>query len=425
MTSDLELIKNFHLLDGKEIVIWGAGNNGKAAHKKVEQIMKDSGHSKYIRVFCDSDSRKWNTDIISKGKIINPEALSELVKEKEILVLIASDYVNEIVKQIEALGIMEHSCVCTWFGFQMAVHFNIKDERINEEFRSAHLREWYFNDRIVQARYYYEKFVNEKEFLCLADACNDLPIYVIQPGKVGSTTIVNSLYHCGIPFVHSHRISFESDTMDEYKEVCDKAFEQMKKKKLKIITLVREPISRDISCFWQLIKREWILFSGIADKDFLRFYNRFLRYAYEDKHSLPDIPNYARGFLKWGDLREWFNDTIYRTFGLDVFAFPFDKKAGYTVIKKDNIEMLIIQLEKLSGLENIIGDFIGIEKFSLESANEAKSYGFYPTYKEFQEKVVLSKEYISQCYGSESYIQHFYSVEDQNKFLRKWENNIR
>ena len=59
MLCDLELIKDIHLLDGKEIVVWGAGHNGKMAYGKLKYMLKNPISLGDKTLFCDSDSKKW------------------------------------------------------------------------------------------------------------------------------------------------------------------------------------------------------------------------------------------------------------------------------------------------------------------------------------------------------------------------------
>lgn len=58
MVKDLEIIKDIALLDGKEIVIWGAGNGGKDAYEEVSKMVDSSFMGKDVQIFCDSDPEK-------------------------------------------------------------------------------------------------------------------------------------------------------------------------------------------------------------------------------------------------------------------------------------------------------------------------------------------------------------------------------
>lgn len=423
MVKDLEIIKNIALLDGKEIVIWGAGNGGKDAYEEVSKMIDSSFMGKDVQIFCDSDPEKWGRE--QEGRIvISPEELARLVKTRDILLLIASKFVNDILIQIKQLDIDKYSLICTRLGVRLAVIFNIKDNRIRQAFRKEYLVKYEFEKRALEYSYFREIVNLDKSFLCTAINSDDA-LYILQPGKVGSTTVVRSLEIYGKLVVHTHNLFYEKDGSRKYRDYCKKMFEEIKERPIKIISLVREPISRDISSFWAIIKNQRFLYSKFLNKDFMEFYDQFLEYAYGAKENFESIPDYVKDVIKWGDQGEWFKETILEWFGLDVFSYPFDKEKGYAIIQKDNIQMLILQMEKLNKLEDIIGDFAGVEGFKLQSANQTISSGWYPMYKEFQEKLVLTKEYLEHCYGPESYVQHFYSKEDQDKFLQRWKYNIK
>ena len=48
-----------------------------------------------------------------------------------------------------------------------------------------------------------------------------------------------------------------------------------------------------------------------------------------------------------GAVFEWFNVELKEPLGLDIYQYEFDKMRGYQIIEKDNIELLLIKLEKL------------------------------------------------------------------------------
>ena len=111
-------------------------------------------------------------------------------------------------------------------------------------------------------------------------------------------------------------------------------------------------------------------------------------------------------------------------FGIDVFEYPFDKEKGYSIIKKDNIEVLLMKLEKLNGLEQIIGRFAGAPHFKLINANigEKKQYAY--LYKDVKDTMKIPREVFDFYYKGNPRMDHFYSEEEKAAFLKKWEKNI-
>ena len=70
-----------------------------------------------------------------------------------------------------------------------------------------------------------------------------------------------------------------------------------------------------------------------------------------------------------GAVFEWFNVELKEPLGLDIYQYEFDKMRGYQIIEKDNIELLLIKLEKLDECSEVIGRFVGKDNFSIVKSN--------------------------------------------------------
>lgn len=81
-----------------EILIFGASRLG---HRTYE-ILKTSCS---ILGFVDNDSKQWNKNIYS-SKILSPQVLKDI--DNKIMVVIASQYYEEIVKQLDDMGIYNY-----------------------------------------------------------------------------------------------------------------------------------------------------------------------------------------------------------------------------------------------------------------------------------------------------------------------------
>lgn len=66
---------------------------------------------------------------------------------------------------------------------------------------------------------------------------------------------------------------------------------------------------------------------------------------------------------------EWFDLEIKENFGIDVYGYDFDKERGFQIIRQDNVELLLMKLEKLDDCQEIIGEFVGAEDFKLIKSN--------------------------------------------------------
>lgn len=93
------LCNMFEGVDGKQVILWGAG-------LMFEDYMKKYGDKYKPAFIIDSDENKWGR--VRMGvEICNPEKLSELPKEKYALI-ICSYYYKEIEKQLAKMGISEY-----------------------------------------------------------------------------------------------------------------------------------------------------------------------------------------------------------------------------------------------------------------------------------------------------------------------------
>ncbi len=120
---------------------------------------------------------------------------------------------------------------------------------------------------------------------------------------------------------------------------------------------------------------------------------------------------------------EWFDWEMKEVFGIDVFAYTFDAEKGYTLIKEGNIELLLMKMEKLSELENVIGEFLGIEQFKIENRNVLGEKPYRFAMKAYKERFSLTEERLSEIYFKNEKVRHFYSETERKAFYDKWKRN--
>lgn len=349
---------------------------------------------------CDSDNRI-SGNYICKNKILSPEDLRNKVLEEEsvwggAVVLVTPDSVkvqDEIIEQIENL-FGKFVDIYTYYGIVWGIYFGLKNLSMDPVFKRTRLMEH------KKASCNKEKFIlsqkNIFQYFSFLPLHNDEIILVYQPGKVASKSIYRSIRNYNRNVLHCHSLNdIESAEGDLYKLLNIKS--------AKVICLVRDPIARTIAAMWQNVS-EIEMYS--AEVDFEEIENYFF----------PD------GF--WMHEFSWLDSEIKKFFKIDVFQYPFDKKKGYSIIKKGNIELLMIKMESLNKLKGVIGDFLNIEQFDLvkENVGEEKLYRF--AYQEYKKEFHLSKEVLENIYKKNEQIKYFYSEQERNDMYTKWLKGI-
>jgi len=258
------------------------------------------------------------------------------------------------------------------------------------------------------------------------------PLLVYQMGKVGSMSVYHSLRKAllNTAVYHIHVLTKEGIRLEEdaYFRKSRKFFHKPAKPGLfqshylnkqlsrnkqstrwKVITLVRDPIARNVSGLFQTIER-WI-----PD-----FYDRYSRKAI-DTDELAEIflHNYHGKRDPYELPFHWFSAELQPVFGIDVLSSEFPKSGGYKIYKSEGVELLLIKLEYLNQcFPAAIKEFLGFD-IPMTSANVAADKSYYPLYQEFIRALKLPDAYIEQQYSC-AYVQHFYSESEIDTFIKKW-----
>lgn len=243
-----------------------------------------------------------------------------------------------------------------------------------------------------------------------ADGRN-ITIIVYSMGKVGSTSVYHSLRRCLRPvdifhthFLSDHWLKQELPTLNKHFhhniEIGNRIRDHIKKtpaKRLKIVTLVREPIGRDISGIFQNLPAH---FHGLDPS-----FEEVVRVLERHEHSYT---------------LNWF-DTEFRNFlGFDIYALPFDKTKGYSIYRTESADILCIRLEDLNRVFSIaFEEFLGITGLELVAKNISATKDTSELYKKVLALYKPSAEKLSFVYSSK-YVRHFYSDMEIEQFQHKW-----
>lgn len=280
--------------------------------------------------------------------------------------------------------------------------------------------------------------------ISISDRKNEEQILVFQMGKVGSTAIVSSLkyalkafeknysvYH--IHFLNKEHLRWVEKFLIEnkgkfnhvpehflngiyFKRQIDKLGDR---KKWKVVTLVRDPIARNISKFFQVIDTQ-------------------LNYSYQKKIESIGMKNVIRELMElffskrcyesedWESEHcsmpySWFETELKSVFHIDVFSISFPESKGYKIYKNNRAEVLLLKVEKIQECSSLaFKEFLGIKNFRPLARNLASNKIYGESYRRFINSISIPRDYLDEFYSSYQ-VRHFYTDDEIENFKRKWQ----
>jgi len=258
---------------------------------------------------------------------------------------------------------------------------------------------------------------------------NEEILIVHQMGKVGSSSVLASLEkHFNQPILHTHFLNQErlnahlstrknkglkiSEHLKIAQSINQKIPNLLSNRKWKVITLVREPIARNISAYFQNLDQEHIKNCLNQYQDNIIELEEIINYFFQNySHDIP---------LKWLD---W---EIKNVFGIDVYQPSFIPQKGYQLYSYKNIDLLLIRLESLSECWNEAIEKLSISQDSnnsiqLQQYNIGKDKKYSNLYTEFIDHIKIPESYVEKMYNSQ-YAKQFYNEQEIKRFTQYWLN---
>ena len=256
-------------------------------------------------------------------------------------------------------------------------------------------------------------------------------LIIFQMGKVGSTSVYSSLksLHLNMPVYHVHFLTYEGihwasqvyrqgfsrtgligrhifDSL-HLRQQLDKGLPE--NGQWKIVSLVRDPIARNISAFFQTLNLEFPEFD----------YEKKIGSVKSETLVKELIPLFWEKFNHDFPLT-WFDTEMKSVFNVDVFASDFPEASGYKIYTQGKADLLLFKLETLEKCApRAFNCFLGIKNFELLKANEAQEKKYYNVYRQFLDNITFPASYIDRMYKSK-YVRHFYSEAEIETFRDKW-----
>jgi len=174
-----------------------------------------------------------------------------------------------------------------------------------------------------------------------------------------------------------------------------------------IISMVRDPIARNISAFFQQIKDMTPDISNKIDTNSVSAEELVELFLQKHPHNGAD----------W-----WFDTQLKPVFDFDIFAVPFNKEKGYHIYETPRFRLLMMRLENMNQIiQPAMKRFLGIENFHLSKQNVGKEKGYGKAYTAFL-NLPLPLSYVEEMYSTRT-ATHFYTEGELQRFTAFWTKN--
>ena len=253
-----------------------------------------------------------------------------------------------------------------------------------------------------------------RRFLAARGVPGFIPIYVYQMAKVGSSAVYEALLERGLPAFHFHRMNREhlermrarrAELGWAPRPLADgdvlglKLYDKLVSRghRAKIITLVRDPIARNLSSYFEHLDAIWNT---------------------RDAHASVSMEDLHRGFgerFPHDEALTWFDDELRAAFGIDVYKHPFPASGHQRI---GDLLILKTELDDATKAAAVAG-FLGLRELSLKSVNvtEAKAKG--DAYRRFRSTLRLDPAYVDRMLDAR-YTRHFYTDVEREAMRRKY-----
>ena len=244
-------------------------------------------------------------------------------------------------------------------------------------------------------------------------------VLIYQMGKVGSSSLassiknsfhVHNLYYSGFEmFPSPERAKLELRGLSFLKYILRNYIVRVAiffAPEVKIITLVREPISRNISMFFQALPF-WLCRIYMSEREVVRTEN-------EDV-----ILKAFRKYYNHNLYKLWFDKELKRLTGFNIYNYKFNKDKGYQKYTYGKFNIFVIRLENLGDDETLhsLSEFLG-KKINLVKSNRGTSKWYSDIYNNFKNKLA-SDDYLDEHLKSK-YAEHFYTQEELIRIKNKY-----
>jgi hypothetical protein len=243
------------------------------------------------------------------------------------------------------------------------------------------------------------------------------PVIILTPGKVGSSsvyyTLKNALKYNNVFHIHflskigiensvNFHLKSDRNSLPMHLLISKLLIKKLKNYKgdLTIVSLVREPVSRSISNFFQNI-------------DFYKDELEDSNLNINETKALSFIDASFEESLNY--LENWIDIELYKNLKIDIFKENYAIEDGYAIFKKNNIKLLIFRMEDLNAnFKKGTQSFFNLEEgIKLDNFNVGDKKYYSDQYNLIKKKIKIKKDTLDKIFQSK-YFSHFYSDFEDN-----------
>jgi hypothetical protein len=235
------------------------------------------------------------------------------------------------------------------------------------------------------------------------------PVIIFQMGKVASSTIEATLQPLErLTVLRTHGLTRWKDVSTPPAARRDLESWLILHKliganvRCKVVTVVREPIARNLSAYFQNLDPLLGMRGAHAQLPMSKLIEGFFaRY----NHQKP---------------LTWFDVEFLPTLGIDVFQHPFDHERGFQRIQTEQFDVLILRADLPDAAKaQQLAELVGVRELAVVQKNvgEAKSYA--AVYQQFLREIRLPESYVKEML-EHKFTRHFFTEAEIDKFRERW-----
>lgn len=226
----------------------------------------------------------------------------------------------------------------------------------------------------------------------------DLDVLVLSSHKTATQTILNTLLLNGVKARHAHLpVNLGLNDL-EFVDAVEQ-YHHSYGRKLNIITVFREPLSRMISSFFQSLEMHYFARTRFIEHDA----NKVLLSSSFDR-SIIQLVELFEEYLRMIDAFGESIDVIERLFNYDPKLSGFDPKVGWGCCELKHAKVFCFRFDQLLADINMIGDALRIVINHRGDDNLTSTKSHYAIYQSFKNEANICDESIRKLYSRRKHL---------------------